>query len=74
MLGTSVPKKRACHSMTCWGGAMSIASALVALIVAKTHLPPQFVEPIILPLVCSAVGGVFSILGRLKAKFKIGGF
>ena len=53
---------------------MSIASALVALTVAKTHLPPQFVEPIILPLVCSAVGGVFSILGRLKAKFKIGGF
>jgi tetrahydromethanopterin S-methyltransferase subunit C len=56
------------------GNAAGLAAAVVALLAAKTHLPAEYVSPVVTPIVVSGVGHIIGILGRWGATKKISGF
>ena len=61
--------KPAVFSSAVWGNSAGIVASVVAIVVAKTHLP----EEVVYALVASLSGHLLSLWGRLKASKRISG-
>ncbi len=66
-------QKPVLKSKAIWGNLISLSGIITAWIAAKTHLPAEQVEPIVMALLASGIGNLWSILGRILAKKQIGG-
>ena len=70
---TFIETKPAVQSKAVVGSSVSLVSILAAFIVAKTQLPPEIVNELVVPLLAAGIGNVVALVGRLFANTGIGG-